>query len=38
LTQLLSGRRMDGVSGVVPLDREQLRAIWERVKPKTKTE
>ncbi len=32
LTQLLSGRRMDGVSGVVPLDRDELRMIWERLK------
>ena len=32
LTQLLSGRRMDGVSGVVPLDRAQLKDIWERLK------
>lgn len=31
LTQLLSGRRMDGVSGVVPLDRDELQTIWERL-------
>ncbi|MEO8428698.1 MAG: protein kinase, partial [Verrucomicrobiota bacterium] len=37
LTQLLSGRRMDGVSGVVPLDREQLRTIWERLKRSAQT-
>ena len=29
LTQLLSGRRIDGVSGLVPLDREQLKARWQ---------
>jgi WD40 repeat protein len=32
LTQLLSGRRMDGVSGVVPLDRGELQAIWEQLR------
>ena len=28
LTQVLSGRRMDGASGLVPLDRTELRALW----------
>ncbi len=28
LTQLLSGRRIDGESGLVPLDRHQLRELW----------
>jgi WD40 repeat protein len=28
LTQLLSGRRIDGAGGLVPLDREQLKARW----------
>jgi WD40 repeat protein/serine/threonine protein kinase len=29
LTQFLSGRRIDGASGLVALDREQLRALWK---------
>jgi len=29
ITQLLSGRRMAGASGLVPLDREQLHNLWQ---------
>jgi WD40 repeat protein len=34
LTQLLSGRRIDGANGLLPLDREQLKILWRELERK----